>query len=124
MIDRRRLTLRDKLEIMARQSRCPLCGERLGAVENLDWDHETALARGGTDTLDNIRAVHRTCHLVKTAGTKATTRGSDIHEIAKTKRMEKAEAEFRSRLLAKEPGEERPAKKAWPSRPFPKRRRK
>jgi 5-methylcytosine-specific restriction endonuclease McrA len=122
MIDRRRLTLRDKLEIMARQSRCPLCGERLGPVDNLDWDHETALARGGTDTLDNIRAVHRACHLIKTSGTRATTRGSDIHEIAKTKRLEKAEAEFRARLLSKDP-EERLARKAWPSRPFPKRRK-
>lgn len=108
-IPRRKLTTLDKLKIVARQARCPICREKLGPLEGLDWDHEHALARGGTDTLDNIRAVHRhPCHARKTAKV-------DIPEAAKTKRLTASEAEFRARLLTKQPGEKKPASK-WPKR--------
>lgn len=124
MTERRRLTTVDKLKIIVRQATCPLCGERLGDLDGLDFDHEHALARGGADTIDNLRAVHHDCHRVKTSGTKATTNGSDIHEIAKTKRLSAVQEEFQRRLTTKEPGKKPERKSKWGSRPFPKRRKK
>lgn len=119
---RRKLTTLDKLKILVAQARCPLCGERLGDLSGLDFDHVQALARGGSDTLDNIRATHTACHRVKTSGTAATSLGSDVHEIAKTKRLEREAAEFRARLLAKADGMEQPParkrKAKIPSRPM------
>lgn len=88
-MSRRRLTLSDKVAILLGLTPCGICGEPLGCDAEIDWDHERALARGGTDTLDNIRPVHRDCHKRKTFGTGATTLGSDIHEAAKTKRLER-----------------------------------
>lgn len=44
-------------------------------------------------------------HRIKTSGTKATTAGSDIHRIAKTKRLAKARAELDQALQAKVTGE-------------------
>ena len=76
-----------KLKAMARQARCPLCGEKLGPLDGLDWDHETALALGGTDDETNLRAVHRACHRVKTSGNGASTAGTDIGKISKVKRI-------------------------------------
>lgn len=38
-------------------------------------------------------------HAVKTRGNGATTAGSDVHAIAKVKRLSKAEEEFRRRML-------------------------
>lgn len=118
MTERRRLTLKDKLEIVIRQARCPLCNEKLGEIGTLDFDHEQALARGGVDANDNLRAVHRICHRVKTSGKPATSHGSDIYEIVKTKRLTKKQEAFRARLLARVQGEEPVERKKhpWPKR--------
>jgi hypothetical protein len=40
-------------------------------------------------------------HHEKTFGTKATTAGSDIHRIAKMRRLTKSQEEFRTRVLSK-----------------------
>ena len=117
---RRKLTPLDKLKVMTAQSRCPLCGEKLGDIKGVQFDHVHALALGGTDTLDNLRAVHIACHAVKTHGNGATTRGSDIGEIAHGRKVVRAHEEFRARLLAKDAGKDKPRSK-WASRPFPKR---
>lgn len=87
MAERRKLTTLDKLKIVVEQARCPLCDQKLGALENLDFDHEWALVNGGADTLDNLRAVHRDCHKLKTHGNGATNRGSDRGEAIKTKHL-------------------------------------
>lgn len=51
-------------------------------------------------------------HKVKTFGCKATTAGSDIHLIAKSKRVTRDQEDFRRRMLAKEPGQDvRPGSK-------------
>ena len=107
MTSRRHLNLRDKLEILVRQSTCPLCGEKLGALDGLDWDHEQALARGGTDTNDNLRAVHRDCHKAKTFGTKYDRRNADNFEAKKTTRLAADQEDFRRRILSRECGEKR-----------------
>jgi hypothetical protein len=126
---RRKLTLNDKLTIMVRQTRCPVCGEKLGKLSDTAFDHEIALGRGGADELDNIRAIHhKPCHALKSHGNGYTTRGSDIGEIAKTRRLEKSHQEYVSRLLAKEPSGAERERRTKPkakirSRGFPKRAR-
>lgn len=84
---RRKLTTLDKLKVMVSQARCPLCGEKLGALDDLHYDHALALGIGGPDTVENLQAVHKSCHAVKTNGRKATTYGSDKHAIAKLDRL-------------------------------------
>lgn len=118
MTARRRLSVTDKLSIMVRQSVCPLCGERLGSLDGVDFDHFQALALGGEDTNENMRAVHRACHRVKTSGTKATTAGSDVQVIAKGKRLARATEEFRRRIAAKGSGDKPKARSRWPRRKF------
>jgi 5-methylcytosine-specific restriction endonuclease McrA len=131
MIERRKLTTLDKLKVVVAQARCPLCNERLGDLEGLDFDHSTPLALGGVDAVENLQAVHRSCHKVKTAGPATTAAGGDVHKIAKTRRLAKREQEFRARLLTAPERTAVPAympadhadrpKTRWPKRPFPKR---
>ncbi|MFC5423225.1 HNH endonuclease signature motif containing protein [Bosea eneae] len=126
-VTRRKLTTVDKLKVVVAQATCPLCRGKLGDLADLDFDHEHALALGGADEIENLRAVHRDCHAVKTRGAGATTAGSDIGKIAKMRRNAKKEAAFRAQLLAKATGSEPPAptrrKSRIPSRPFPNRKR-
>ncbi len=118
---RRSLTALDKLKVAIRQALCPMCGQPLMDLANTDFDHAHALALGGEDAVENLRAVHRNCHATKTRGTGATTAGTDIGKISKLKRIEKdppgGEA-FRRKLLAVKSGEPEPAAKKrkfnWP----------
>lgn len=61
-------------------------------------------------------------HRRKTSGrhgeSKLSIRDGDVQKIAKTRRLEKKQAEYRARLLAKETGKPTPKKSGWPSRPF------
>lgn len=66
---------------------CPICGLILLSTSQIEWDHFQPLALGGEHDDTNIRAVHKSCHRLKTSGTKATSYGSDIHAIAKIKRL-------------------------------------
>jgi hypothetical protein len=80
----------------------------------IEWDHDPALALravrddGSLDPPANdpryIVPRSRTAHREKTSGTAATSAGSDIHLIAKIKRIQKKEEEFRRRLLGKAEG--------------------
>lgn len=134
MTERRKITTLDRLKIIVRQARCPRCGEKLGDLAGLQWDHVVPLALGGADEVENLQALHTDCHAEKTRGRGATTHGSDIHAIAKVRRLSKKEEAFRSRLLERDAptaylpadhedrGARRP-KKPWPSRPFPSRKK-
>ncbi|BCM87854.1 hypothetical protein [Methylobacterium indicum] len=137
---------------MRQDSRCALCGERLGEWKGTEWDHVPAIQLRAWDpeagdTIpaandpDYLTAAHADCHERKTTGrlgdSKLSRRGGDIAEINKTRRLEKArlarEAEikaFRERLLASgdEPIEvpvpdKKKKKREWPKRPFPKRQK-
>lgn len=70
---------------------CPLCGKRILKEHKVVREHMHALALGGKDDLENMRYVHKDCADIKTKGKgpKATTYGSDIHAIAKTRRLER-----------------------------------
>lgn len=107
-----------------------MCGGVLGSIEETDFDHEHALALGGADTIENLRAVHKDCHAAKTRGTGATTAGSDVGNAAKVKRVEKdppGGEEFRRRLLAVKTGgkppETKKRKRPWPTRKFETRKK-
>jgi hypothetical protein len=124
MPTRRKLTTVDKLRILIRECHCPLCGEKLGSLDDVEFDHEIALVNGGEDSISNLRGVHRACHSRKTHGPgnerRITTAGSDRHIAAKVDRLAERQAEFearRSALLRPDPKPE-PARSTWPKRPM------
>jgi hypothetical protein len=93
-VKRRKLTTLDKLKVMVEQAICPQCGLRLGYASDCQFDHVHALALGGTDTLDNIVAVHKDCHRQKTTGRAglsklSVSKDGDVPKITKLKRREK-----------------------------------
>tara|TARA_R110000868_G_scaffold102673_1_gene282793 strand:+ start:83 stop:418 length:336 start_codon:yes stop_codon:yes gene_type:complete len=105
---RKAITDRMKLErlLLISEIMCFGCYQPIIAGEKVEWDHAVPLALGGRNTPFNIRPLHKACHALKTRGLKATTLNSDIHTIAKVKRMEK------KRLGT---AKEKP-KRAWPKR--------
>lgn len=131
-----------KLKVVLRQnSKCATCGEPLGKLDLTEFDHVPAIQlrtwdEEARDTIPPsndescIFAKHDNCHDAKTFGTKASKRGADVTEIARTKRIAKDTENFRRKILAKndpdadpEAQQERKPKKQWPKRPFPSRRR-
>ncbi|WP_035677659.1 hypothetical protein [Bradyrhizobium liaoningense] len=78
------------------------------------FDHAIYHAQGGADAFWNLTPTLIPEHREK-------TRKRDIPQIAKTRRIEQREAEFRARLLAKHRGEPRPPNR-WPKSSFQKRR--
>ena len=66
---------------------CAVCFNPIRPGDEIDWDHGVPDGLGGAHDYRNIRPLHRACHRKKTFGTKATTAGSDIHMIAKAKRI-------------------------------------
>ncbi|MDQ0422372.1 hypothetical protein J2045_003420 [Peteryoungia aggregata LMG 23059] len=134
--DRRKaIPLSVKLEVALR---------KLGlTIEQIHWDHSPPLALREWDPVKqdtippandprHIELLLITDHKTKTFGRggekRITTAGSDIHAIAKVRRLTKAQEEARRRMLAKtEPGESEPVnprkKTKWPSRPFQQRKK-
>lgn len=99
-------------------------------LETVDFDHSPPLQMRvwvpeKNDTVpaandpEHIVPRRREDHRRKTSGgaTKARAQG-DVTEIAKTKRLADTQAEFRRRLLAKEPCDKPERNSHWPSRPF------
>lgn len=86
---RRSLTPKQKAEVRERQgNRCVFCGKEFCNDDKIEYDHIQALARGGTNELSNFRALHKDpCHKLVTFGRKHYRLGSDLFEIAKTKRL-------------------------------------
>ena len=66
---------------------CALCKLPLLPHHKTIREHMHALGLDGPDTIENWALVHKECAHRKTYGTKATTYGSDIWEIAKGKRL-------------------------------------
>ena len=122
MPERKHISLRKQLNAALRQ---------LGfEPTECDLDHHPALAlrevnADGTDWIPAQDDEHylvwrpRAEHRVKTSGTKATSAGSDIHAIAKAKRVSREQEEFRRVMLAKSGQGEAPEKRSkWPKRSF------
>ena len=110
------------------------CLDALGLLgEEIEWEHTIALGlrpynpetkKYDPDEHDPryIRPMRKPQHKLKTFGDHVPLSG-DVSKIAKLDRIEKEQAAFRARLLAKETGEPVVKRKAWPKRPFPKRPR-
>lgn len=58
---------------------CRLCSTAIKPAESFELDHITALINGGENREKNLAAVHKHCHLAKTA--------SDVAEKAKVAAM-------------------------------------
>lgn len=103
---------------------CPICGRPILPGQKVAFDHRQAKARGGANTVANLRCVHDepegefACHAIKTNGgsAKATTRGTDNYEAKKTDRMIR---EGTGVVTKREPGEPKPPSR-WQSRGFDK----
>lgn len=105
-------TLRELLKIPYDEARLLTTDQIISRVE---FHHIHYHAQDGVDDHWNLDPLPKAEHKERTAKI-------DIPQIWKTKRISKAEAEFRTRLLT--PRDERPAKKSkWASRPFPKKRK-
>lgn len=132
-----RKAIPDRVKLIAALRRMGL------TIEQVQFDHNPALALRPInpetgDTIppandpEHIDLLLITEHKSKTFGKggekRVTTAGSDIHAIARMKRLEEQHEEARRRMLAKATGDEpeQPKKKPgrkWGSRPFPKRRK-
>ena len=112
---RRTLTTLQKLHVLTRYARCPMCGEQFGALSEIDFDHTGQLELTHDNSLENFRPLHREgCHKRKSA--------ADSRARANVRHITKQQEEARRRMLAKDAGEPKPRSK-WGSRPFPKRRK-
>jgi hypothetical protein len=128
---RKAIPLKVKLAVAIAQARCKACGDLLITPANTEFDHRPALVarpriNGDTDPPqsdpDYIEAIHKDCHLWRTSGRKpgaaktVTTRGSDVGEAARSRAITATQAEFRRRLLRKEPGKSGRPPSTWPKR--------
>lgn len=127
---RKAIPMRVKLAVLASQARCAVCGEKLGSLADLQFDHRPPLvarewnAEAGDyippqNDPEAMQAVHSDCHLYRTTGrkpgaTKKTSLG-DMGEAAKSRRIQEQQEAFRRRLLAKDQGESKPPSR-WPKR--------
>lgn len=74
--------------LMRQEGKCAKksCRAKL-SWDNTQWDHIVPLALGGENSAENFQAICIDCHSTKTRGNGATTAGSDIGRIAKTRRI-------------------------------------
>jgi len=99
--------------LMRQEGKCakPKCRAKL-SWENTEWDHIVPLGLGGENSAENFQALCSDCHSGKTHGTGATTAGSDVGRIAKTKRCAgKKASRFRLPDIGNVEKEMPPAKK-------------
>jgi 5-methylcytosine-specific restriction endonuclease McrA len=100
---RRSLSAKEKLDVLKSHPHCPVCRTAVG-VNDAEWDHQIPLELGGSNEVENFRGLHPDCHKIKTR--------QDVKSIAKARRIRK------KRLGLAKP------KKAIPSRPFAKRKKR
>jgi len=94
------IPMRIRLDVVIRQEgKCACgCGQKLGTLDETEFDHVPALAFRDFDEMTGefdppandptrIFAKRAECHRKKTSGTKATSAGSDIHMLAKIDRI-------------------------------------
>jgi hypothetical protein len=135
---------RVKLEVvLAQAGKCKECGERLGALPGIRFDHrppwelrpwceETQDTDPPANSVAHMEAVHANCHDVRTFGEVKGEKNKapgDLSLIAKARRIDKVQ-EFHRRIMAEKAGVEvdeiapkQRRKRPIPSRPFPKRQK-
>jgi hypothetical protein len=80
-------------------------------VSRFDFDHVELYALGGSIHPSNLVPRPRAEHREKSR--------KDTSVVAKVKRLSKDQEDFRSRVLARAPGEPRARSGRWPKRSFP-----
>lgn len=116
---------RDKIPVGTKLAACLiLLGFDLD--EPIEWHHSPPIAQRAWDGRAYDPPANDPYYIVpmgKAAHRKRTAE-IDIPAIAKTKRITKAQEEFRTRMLAKSTGEPAPPRKGrqWPKRAFQSRR--
>lgn len=84
---RKYLTTKQKAALLIRQGgRCARCPTELPAP-GMIFDHANMLAVSCDNGIANFQALCAPCNALKTHGNGATSYGSDIHAIAKLKRL-------------------------------------
>lgn len=98
---RRRFHPRVLAQIIARQDgKCAACGSPLGTdPRQIEFDHIVGLAEGGEDSPDNLQALTKRCHRIKT--TRAATERAKANRLARGPRMNQQDRML-ERLLAQE----------------------
>lgn len=101
----------------AQDGKCAICGEPMRDGQRIDEEHSIPIALGGPAKPD--RLVHaEPCHRAKTSGTRATSAGSDVHAIAKVKRIKKKLARpisaHNGRVIQSRPFKREPYESPWP----------
>ena len=108
------ISVKDKVTVAIAQATggyiwCPLCSKPLVSDEPRILEHLVARAFTGSDDVKLLAYCHKACSDLKTYGRKATCADSDIHKIAKAKRISKGGRKRKGRAI--------------PSRPFGKQKR-
>lgn len=86
---RQEFSARTKVEAFAAaMGRCQSCGVKLTPATGTEYDHSTACALGGDNSITNIVVLCRNCHGTKTSR-------DDMPRIAKAKRNERSRAGIR-----------------------------
>ena len=87
MTPRKKFHPRVLAEIVKRQGgKCACCGEPLGVIPRMiEYDHDLALADGGSDTPENLQALTKACHRAKT--NREATERARANRLAKGPRM-------------------------------------
>ena len=123
-MSRRRFTEIEVIETLLHQGvaiTCFRCGEPFTLADsttgNIQKEHLHERELDGPDIPANCRFSHDDCHKIITFGNGATTAGSSIHRIAKTKRIERT-----GKMAVNKPPLEGPRKPKrpyrWASRPM------
>lgn len=125
-------TLVKLLAVLRVDGRCKQCGERLGDLSGLNFDHRPAVinrdvSADGTDYVpaqldpDFIEPLHINCHKVRTFGPggekRITTAGSDIGTRDKVDRLAEQHAETVRNILSPTKRKTKPQSR-WPKRPI------
>lgn len=134
-MSRRRFTEREVLECLVRQGAvipCKRCrvAFTVETVKTAEREHHHEVKLDGPDAVENCFYSHSDCHKVETFGNGATTAGSSIGRISKTKRIERTQKFIVKKevpeTITEEIQEPRHSQsRPWPSpkmqsRPFPK----
>ena len=85
---------------LKRKGLCSICSLKIDAGKSWDIDHILPLALGGTNDLENLQILCRSCHRSKTAK-------DDVPRIAKTKRLKARHLGARSPSTRPIPGSRR-----------------
>lgn len=98
---RRKLTPTEQAEVLDRQDHCcDECGKRFQHLtDTVEYDHSRELWEGGSNDIDNFRALHAHCHKGKTAA--ATTRRAKADRVGWKHRTGPAAEAERARRAGK-----------------------